>query len=595
MNAPTDIRDVVVIGAGIVGGAIARGLAGTGLSVTLVEGRDDVGDGTSKANTALLHTGFDATPGTLESRLVARGYHLLGEYAEQTGIPVERTGALLVAWTDEESRHAAQPQGQGRAQRLRRLRDRHADEVYRRVPELGPGALAGLTVPGEAIICTWTTNLALATEAVHRGAELRRGAVVTDVVRARTDGPTTRLSSLPAAKSAAAGSSTPRVSARTTSTPSSATDRFTVTPRRGELLVFDKLTRPMVPCIVLAVPSSRGKGVLVSPTIYGNVMVGPTSENLDRPQRHRHIRGGLRVPARQGPRADADTVRRGGHRRLRRVCARRSITTTTSSTWTRPAVRPGRRHPFDRTDRGDGRRRTRAGTAGRHGLDLTPRDELPPAPRMPNIGEAFTRPYQDAERIAADPEYGRIVCFCERVTAGEIRDAFASPIPPRDLDGLRRRTRVMNGRCQGFYCGAHTNELLHRGVAMTAHDSRGRHRRRRPVGLTAAAPCPADRRRGAGGRTRGRNRRNPQAQRHLGYGIRDLKRFITGPAYARRLTDTARDAGRVLETEAMVTGWAGERTTGDHLTARASRRRGRRRRAGDRCARTSAACAADPR
>ncbi len=73
---------------------------------------------------------------------------------------------------------------------------------------------------------------------------------------------------------------------------------------------------------------------------------------------------------------------------------------------------------------------------------------------MPNLGEAFTRPYQDAERIAADPAYGQIVCFCERVTAGEIRDAFDSVIPPAGLDGLRRRTRVMNGRCQGFFCGA---------------------------------------------------------------------------------------------------------------------------------------------
>jgi glycerol-3-phosphate dehydrogenase len=79
---------------------------------------------------------------------------------------------------------------------------------------------------------------------------------------------------------------------------------------------------------------------------------------------------------------------------------------------------------------------------------------------MPNIGEAFTRPYQDAERITADPAYGKIVCFCERVTAGEIRDTFTSPIPPCGLEGLRRRTRVMNGRCQGFFCGAHTKALL---------------------------------------------------------------------------------------------------------------------------------------
>ncbi|NED52825.1 FAD/NAD(P)-binding oxidoreductase, partial [Micromonospora aurantiaca] len=81
------------------------------------------------------------------------------------------------------------------------------------------------------------------------------------------------------------------------------------------------------------------------------------------------------------------------------------------------------------------------------------RTDLPDPPRMPNIGEAFTRPYADAERIAADPEYGTIVCFCERVTRGEIRDALASTVPPCDMDGLRRRTRAMNGRCQGFYCG----------------------------------------------------------------------------------------------------------------------------------------------
>jgi glycerol-3-phosphate dehydrogenase len=88
------------------------------------------------------------------------------------------------------------------------------------------------------------------------------------------------------------------------------------------------------------------------------------------------------------------------------------------------------------------------------GVDVTERPDLPPAPKMPNLGDAYLRPYQDAERIAADSEYGRIVCFCERVTEGEIRDACHSVIPPSGFDGLRRRTRAMNGRCQGFYCGA---------------------------------------------------------------------------------------------------------------------------------------------
>jgi glycerol-3-phosphate dehydrogenase len=461
MNALTDVRDVVVVGAGIVGAAIARAVAGTGLTVTLVEGRADVGDGTSKANTALLHTGFDATPGTLESRLVARGYHLLGEYAEQTGIPIERTGALLVAWTDEE------------VDTLPKLKDKahrngyddceivDADEVYRRVPELGTGALAGLTVPGEAIICTWTTNLALATDAVQRGAVLRRGARVTDVMSC--DGYTTLVTTDGEIHARwvinAAGLGADHLDAKF------GYHRFTVTPRRGELFVFDKLTRPMVPCIVLAVPSSRGKGVLVSPTIYGNVMVGPTSENLEDRTATGTSEEGFEFLLSKG-------------RALMPTLFDEEIT----------ASYAGLRAAIDRddylidVDRAQqyvlvGGIRSTGLTSGmavaEHlmtlladtDLDVRPRAELPTAPRMPNIGEAFTRPYQDAARITADPEYGRIVCFCERVTAGEIRDTFASPIPPADLDGLRRRTRIMNGRCQGFYCGANTEELLASGIA----------------------------------------------------------------------------------------------------------------------------------
>jgi glycerol-3-phosphate dehydrogenase len=457
--------DVVVIGAGIVGSAIARDLAGTGLSVTLLEGRDDVGDGTSKANTAILHTGFDATPGTLESRLVARGYHLLGEYAEQAGIPVERTGALLVAWNDEE--RDALPGLKEKAERngYRDCAIVDADEVYARVPDLGPGAVAGLTVPGESIICTWTTNLALATDAVRRGARLCLGAQVLEVV-IDGNGPTTLVTSTGRVRARwvvnAAGLGADHLDQQF------GYDRFTVTPRRGELFVFDKLARPMVPCIVLPVPSSKGKGVLVSPTIYGNVMLGPTSEDL-------HDRTAT------GTSEDGFEFLLTKGRRLMPTLLEEEV--TASYAGLRAAI-----------DRGDylidldedqryvlvGGIRSTGLTAGmaiaEHvmdlleptELDLIPRDDLPAPPLMPNIGEAALRPYQEGDRIAADPAYGRMVCFCERVTAGEIRDAFGSTIPPSDLDGLRRRTRVMNGRCQGFYCGARTCALLEsRGVEGT--------------------------------------------------------------------------------------------------------------------------------
>src|SRR5215212_862141 len=174
-------RDVVIVGAGVVGAAIARELTRYRLDVTLLEAGPDVGAGTSKANTALLHTGFDAKPGTLEARLVARGYELLSEYAPSVGIPVERTGALLVAWDDAQLDELDGIVERSHANGYKDIRRVRSGELYELEPSLGSGALGGLEVPGESLICPFTTPLALATEAVLAGCELRRVTEVTGV------------------------------------------------------------------------------------------------------------------------------------------------------------------------------------------------------------------------------------------------------------------------------------------------------------------------------------------------------------------------------------------------------------------------------
>lgn len=450
LSAQAHVYDVAVVGGGIVGAAVARELARYRLSVALVEARNDVGDGTSKANTAILHTGFDAKPGTLESALVHRGYHLMSDYAKDTGIPVEHTGALLVAWTDEERN--ALPGLRDKAVKNGYERCEIVDdaEVYRQVPDLGDGALAGLTVPDESIICTWTASLAIATDAVQRGCELLREHKVTGI--SRRDGVTVLRTTAGEVRARwvvnAAGLGCDQVDRMF------GYSRFTVTPRRGELFVFDKLARSLVPKIVLPVPSSRGKGVLVSPTIYGNVMLGPTAEDMtDR-------------TATGTSESGFEFLLDKGHALFPRLLEEE---VTASYAGLRAAIDHG-----DYLIEADAEQAyvlvggirstglTSALAVGEHvrdllarsGLELTPRDDVPAPPQMPNIGEAFPRPYADAERIAADPAYGKIVCFCERVTAGEIRDAYCSTIPPASLEGLRRRTRVMNGRCQGFFCGA---------------------------------------------------------------------------------------------------------------------------------------------
>jgi len=176
--------DVVIIGAGVVGTAIARTLAAYSLDLVLVDAASDVGTGTSKANTAILHTGFDAKPGSLESRLLSRGSGLLRAYASAARIAVERTGALLVAWTPDQV--AALPGIEANARRngYLAMRPLAAAELYAREPALGPGALGGLEIPDESIICPWTTPLAFATEAVAADVRLVLSARVTGVAAA---------------------------------------------------------------------------------------------------------------------------------------------------------------------------------------------------------------------------------------------------------------------------------------------------------------------------------------------------------------------------------------------------------------------------
>ena len=171
-GSATRMADVLVVGAGVVGTAIARTLAQYELSCVLVEAGNDVGTGTTKANTAILHTGFDAVPGTLESRLVRRGARLLADYAGQAGIPLERTGALLVAWTAEQLAALAGIEDKSRRNGYTAIRPVPLAELHAREPHLGPGALGALEIPDESIICPWTTPLAFATEAVRAGVRL---------------------------------------------------------------------------------------------------------------------------------------------------------------------------------------------------------------------------------------------------------------------------------------------------------------------------------------------------------------------------------------------------------------------------------------
>ncbi|MEX0168360.1 FAD-dependent oxidoreductase [Streptomyces sp. LMG1-1-1.1] len=453
-TGPAAEYDVVVVGAGVVGCAVARALARHPLRVALVEAANDVGDGTSKANTAILHTGFDAAPGTLEARLVREGHRLLDAYAREAGIPVEPLGALLVAWDEQQRATLPRLAEKAELNGHRTTRLLSAAELALREPHLGAGALAALEVPGESVICPWTTTLAYATQAVRSGVDLHLNCRVEKVRpgdahhRLVTRRGVLRTRHLVNACGLHADGFDALLGRAD----------FTVTPRRGQLLVFDKFARDLVRHILLPVPGPLGKGVLVSPTVYGNVMLGPTAEDLDDKTATGTTAEGLAGLREQGGRilpALLDEEVTAVYAGLRAATGQEDY---------RIAAHPALRYVTVGGIRSTGLTASLAiadhvlGLLADCGLDPGPERPLAPV-RMPNIGEAFPRPYRDAGLIARDPEFGAIVCHCERVTRGEVRAAFTSTIPPAGPDGLRRRTRARGGRCQGDFCGAELRAL----------------------------------------------------------------------------------------------------------------------------------------
>jgi glycerol-3-phosphate dehydrogenase len=450
-----DTFDVAVIGAGVVGAAIARELARYEPRCVWLDAADDVGTGTSKANTAILHTGFDAKPGTLEARLVRRGHALLNEYGPSAGIPIERVGAVLVAWDAEQL--AALPRiAENAARNGYTATDTISPELlYRLEPQLGPGALGGLRIADEGLICPFTTPLAFATEAVLNGVELRLDSAV---AAAEQDAGGHALHT-------GHGTVHARWVINAAGLHADTIDRFfghatfTVTPRRGELIVFDKLARPLLNHILLPVPTALSKGVLVSPTVFGNVVLGPTAEDVADKSATASTAGGLAALLEKGRRILPPLL----DEEVTAVYV--GLRAATEHADYQIAIHPEQRYVCVGGIRSTGLSASMAiaeyvaGGLRGAGLVLRPRQRWQPA-RMPYIGEALPRPYQRADLIADDPDYGRIVCHCERVSRAEIIDAARCPVPARSLDGIRRRTRALLGRCQGFYCSAAVAALL---------------------------------------------------------------------------------------------------------------------------------------
>src|SRR5262245_27597802 len=439
--------DVAIIGAGVVGCAIFRRLCLGGVRTALLERGADILSGASKGNSAMLHTGYDGMADSLELACVRAGYVEYMQIHRDLNLPLLETGGLLVAWSEVEA--ARLPAILTDAKR-NGLADVHAidrAELRRREPRLGPDALAAVVIPGEHIIDPWSPSLAYVLQGIAHGGEVRRRCAVTGGDR-RATGWRLATSTGPIEAAVvinAAGNYGDLVEAIARPSP------FRIRPRKGQFVVFDKPGARLIRSSILPVPTERTKGVMVCRTAFGNVIVGPTAEDQD--DRADTSVDGVQLAA---------LIDKG--RRILPALTGETVTATYAGL--RPATEFKDYQVEALPDRhwitvGGIRSTGLTGALGiaQHVAGLYTQhfgrlatNQPPIWTPVPNLAEHVERPYQ---RLG----YGEIVCHCELVTRGEIEAALAGPLPAGDLGGLKRRTRCMMGRCQGFYCSARVAEL----------------------------------------------------------------------------------------------------------------------------------------
>ena len=444
----SETYDVAIIGAGVVGCALARRLTLDGAKILVIEKALDVLDGASKGNSAILHTGFDAPPGSLEQACIARGYAEYIDVAGELGLPVLECGALVLAWDNEQLEKLPSLIEKAERNGVSDIAMLTPSEIKDREPHLRDGVTGGFEVKGEALIDPWTTAHAYLLQALANGALLSRG---TELLTGAFDGERWRLKTNRDTVHArhvvnAAGLYGDLVDERLL-----CEKAFTVTPRKGQFVVFDKAASDYLTSILLPVPTETTKGIVLCRTVFGNLLVGPTAEDQDSRidvSTHRHALMTLRAKA------------------IDMLPALEHCDVTTAYAGLRPATEFRDyqiRHHVERNYVTIGGIRSTGLSAAlgiaSHVAELMDVDAFgqapiasPKIPKVDRLSNYHPRDWQE-------PENGGIVCHCELVTRREIETVMTGAMPPKTLSGLKRRTRACMGRCQGFYCMAELSSL----------------------------------------------------------------------------------------------------------------------------------------
>jgi len=450
--------DVLVIGAGAVGTALARELSNLSIKVIVVDKFNDVGGDASKSNSAIIHTGFDAPPDTLESMMVVNANPMYDKLCSDLEIPFQRIGAVLVAVTEQEEAELPKIIAKARANRVYDLEMLSAKNILELEPAVTPDVRGGLLVPREGIIDPFLFVIALAENATANGTEFLTDWEVSNLTFDKNEYTAESQKGWITAKFVvnAAGLFTDKISSFL------GIDDFKVHPRRGQFHILDKAAPIGTKRIILPVPTKISKGKICTPTIHGNWLIGPTAEELDDKSASQSTREGL-----------CDVID-GVRKLVPNIDAGYAITQYAGL---RPVRTPGGYHirAFENLPgflELSGIRST--GLTSSLAVAIYACDKLFEMGLSSKHKENFVSKrkaiacFREAdeqtrdELIKQNSLYGNVICRCETVTEAEIVEAIGRKPGAMDIDGIKRRLRAGLGRCQGGFCGMRIPQILAR-------------------------------------------------------------------------------------------------------------------------------------
>lgn len=452
--------DVLIIGAGVVGSAIAYYLAKTDLKVAVIEKEEDVCTGTSKANSGIVHAGFDAIPNTLKAKFNVEGANLIPKHAKLLNFEYKQNGALVLCFDEKLRDHVEDLYQRGIANGVKDLKIIEKDEILKREPNVSEDVVCALYAPTSGIVCPFGMTIALAENAADNGVQFIFNEAVETIQRVQ-DG--WKVNDRYHAKVLvnAAGLYADEIHNQFVD------QKMNITPRRGEYLLFDRSVGDLCSHTLFQLPTEKGKGVLITPTVHGNILVGPNAQAVETKENVNTTALGQ------------EEIRSKAQITIKHLPFNQVIRTFSGLRATP--------NGFDFV----------VGQTADHFYDAAG-IESPGLSSAPAIGKwiaqqiseqlnAKDNPHYIATRkgfidvkqlsdeewndlIQQDPAYGIIVCRCETITAGSIQDALTRSLPARSLDGIKRRVRAGMGRCQAGFCLPRSMEIMQEQLGISLED-----------------------------------------------------------------------------------------------------------------------------